>query len=517
MKRFSIAAAALAAALTIACGGGSEKSAGGAGDTAGKPLVIAFDTSPTNLDARVGADQASGRVFDLVYAGLVKFTPESGHAPDLAEKWEIAPDGKTLTFHLRPNLKFQDGRPLTAKDVEFTYTSMMAESFNSPKKSGYASVASFKAVDDRTFVITMNEPNAGMLDNLTVGIVPQGADANAFKTKPIGAGPYKVVEFRPDDRVVLQGFDGYHGGAPKIRDVTIRIIPDATTRVLELRNGSIDFVLNAVPYDMVPRFTSGGEFQVIEEPGSAYQYLAFNMRDPILKDVRVRRAVAHGIDRERIVKDLLLGHGRIAESMLPAAHWAGATNLPTYPYDVNRAKQLLDEAGRRDPDGDGPQPRFKLVYKTSTDAEANQQAQMIQQMLRQIGVEVEIQSNEFGTFLEDVQKGNFQLFSLRRAGVADPDFYSAIFSQEALPPEGQNRGYYVNPELDRLLEQARATFDQGQRKQLYQQVQQTLATDLPYVSLYHRANIAIMKKGLTGFEMYPSGFLLSVPKMSWTN
>ncbi len=516
MKRISIAALALAAAFAVACGGGSEtKEAGGAapGD---KPLVIAFDTSPTNLDARVGADQASGRVFDLIYASLVKFTPESGHAPDLAERWEVAPDGRTMTFHLRPNLKFQDGRPLTAKDVEYTYTSMMAEAFNSPKKSGYATVESFQAVDDRTFVIRFKEPNAGMLDNLTVGIVPRGTDANAFKTRPIGAGPYKVVDFRPDDRVVLEAFPGYYGGAPKIRNVTIRIIPDATTRVLELRNGSIDFVLNAVPFDMVPRFKNSDDFQVIEEPGSAYQYLAFNLRDPLLKNVKVRQAIAHGIDRERIVNDLLLGHGRIAESMLPSTHWAAATNLPTYPYDVNRAKQLLDEAGRRDPDGDGPQPRFRLVYKTSTDPEANQQAQMIQQMLRQIGVEVVIQSNEFGTFLEDVQKGNFQLFSLRRAGVSDPDFYSAIFSQEALPPEGQNRGYYVNPEVDRLLVQARSTFDQAQRKQLYQQVQQILARDLPYVSLFHRSNILIAKNGLTGFQMYPSGFLLSVPQMAWT-
>lgn len=513
MRRISIAALSLAAMLALACGGGSEKKAGGG--AAEKALVIAFDTSPTNLDARVGSDQASGRVFDLIYAGLVKFTPESGHAPDLAEAWEVSPDGKTMTFHLRPNVKFQDGRPLTAKDVEYTYTSLMADAFNSPKKSGYSTVESFQAVDDRTFVIHFTEPNAGMLDNLTVGIVPQGADAEAFKARPIGAGPYKVVDFRPDDRVVLQAFDGYYGGAPKIDDVTIRIIPDATTRVLELRNGSVDFVLNATPFDMVSRFRSGDDFQVVEEPGATYQYLAFNLRDPILEDVKVRRAIAHGIDREGIVKDLLLGHGRVAESMLPQSHWAAAANLPTYPYDVDRAKQLLDEAGRRDPDGEGPKPRFRIVYRTSTDAEANQQAQIIQQMLRQIGVEVEIQSNEFGTFLEDVQKGNFQVFSLRRAGVSDPDFYSAIFSAGALPPEGQNRGYYVNPELDRLLEQARATFDQGQRKQLYGQVQQILARDLPYVSLFHRSNIAIMKKGLTGYVTYPSGFLLSVPQMAW--
>jgi peptide/nickel transport system substrate-binding protein len=514
MKRISIAALSLAAMFAFACGG-SERGAGAGAAAADKPLVVAFDTSPTNLDARVGNDQASGRVFDLIYAGLVKFTPESGHAPDVAERWEVAEDGRTMTFHLRPNLTFQDGRPLTAKDVQYTYTSLMEDAFNSPKKSGYSSVASFEAPDDRTFIIRLTEPNAGMLDNLTLGIVPQGADTDSFKTRPIGAGPYKVAEFRTDDRVVLQAFDGYHGGAPNIKNVTIRIIPDATTRVLELRNGSVDLVLNAVPFDMISRFDDADGFKVIEEPGSTYQYLAFNLRDPVLRDVRVRQAIAHGIDRERIVKDLLLGHGRVTESMLPSTHWAAATSLPAYPYDVNRAKQLLDQAGHRDPDGGGPQPRFKLNYRTSTDAEANQQAQIIQQMLRQIGIEVDILSNEFGTFLEDVQKGNFQMFSLRRAGVSDPDFYSVIFGSDALPPEGQNRGTYVNPQLDRILEQGRRTFDQEQRKQLYQQAQQILARDLPYVSLFHRSNIAVMKEGLTGFAMYPSGFLLSVPQMRW--
>jgi len=507
MKR-SVVILGLALSL-IACGGRKETAEGGEDEA----LVIPFSNSPTNLDARVGNDDASGRIFDLVYAGLVKVSPDGGWDPDLAERWET-PDDRTIVFHLKPGAKFQDGRPVRARDIKWTFESMMADDFVSPKKSGYATVAAFEAPDDQTFIVRLKEPNAGIFDNLTYLAVPEGSDANAFKNKPIAAGPYKVVEFRPDDRVVLEAFDGYHGGAPKIKKVIARVIPDATTRVLEMQKGSVNFEINNVPYDTVPRFEKDADFKVVKEPGAVYQYLAFNLRDPILKKKPVRQAIAHAIDRDRIIRDLLLGNGVATDSMFPQKHWARAADLPTFGYDPQKAKQLLDAAGHRDPDGDGPQPRFKLLYKTSTDVEANQMAEIIQQMLREVGIAVEIQSNEFGTFFEDIQKGNFQLFSLRRAGIADPDFYSVIFHSKSLPPEGQNRGYFINPRVDALIEQGRSTFDRAKRKTAYDEVQAILADELPYISLFHRYNIAIMRKNVSGFEMYPSGFLLSVPKMS---
>jgi peptide/nickel transport system substrate-binding protein len=499
--------------LIAACGGGENKQAGGAGGANQDALVIAFSSSPTNLDPRVGNDNSSGRIQEMTCSGLVNFTEGFEYIPDLAERWET-PDDRTITFHLRPNLKFQDGRPLTAKDVKFTYDSLMAENFTSSKKAGYAAVQGIEAPDDRTVVFRLKEPNGGLFANLNLGIVPQGADTNVFKTKPVCAGPYKVTEFRTDDRVVLEGYDQFHGGAPKIKRVVIRVIPDATTRVLELRRGSVNFEINNIPMDTVKGFENNADFTVMKEAGALYQYLAFNLRDPILKKKEVRQAIAHAIDRERIIRDLLLGYGNITESLFPQGHWAYVGGLTSYNYDPNRAKQLLDQAGHRDPDGDGPRPRFKLIFKTSTDVEANQRAQMIQQMLRQVGVDLEIQSNEFGTFYEDISKGNFQLFSLSRGGVPDPDFYQVIFHTDSFPPEGQNRGYYSNPRVDQLIEEGRATFDREKRKAIYAEIQKTLADELPYISLYHQTNIAVMRDYVKGFEMYPSGFLLSVPKMT---
>lgn len=479
-----------------------------------RPLRIAFDGSPTNLDSRVGNDQNSGRIFDLIYIGLVHVATDGTYEPIAAESWEM-PDDTTIVFKMRPGLIFHDGSPLTARDVKYTYDSLMSEGFPGAKSSGYADVTSIETPDDQTVVFHLAQANAGIFDNLTLGIVPEGADTEVMKEKPIGAGPYQLVEYRVDERVRLRGFKDYWKGPPGIENVVIRVVPDATTRILELRKGTIDFELNAIPYDAVKLFTKIDEFQVMSKPGSQYQYLAFNLRNQYLKNLKVRQALAHAIDRERIVRDLLLGFGEVTDSLLPSDHWAHAENLASYEYDAEKAKRLLDEAGYPDPDGEGPQPRFRLSFRTSTDTEANLQAQMIQQMLSLVGIDVDIQSNEFGVFYEDISKGNFDMFSLKWAGVNDPDFYTYIFLSENIPPTGLNRGYYINPRIDDLIERGRVTYDREERKAIYEEIQQIAARELPYYSLYHRSNVAVMKEGLRGFRMYPAGFLLALDEMYW--
>jgi peptide/nickel transport system substrate-binding protein len=493
----------------VACGG--EKKTGAAGGAADKnTLVIAFDGSPTNLDPRVGTDTYSGRIWDMSSSGLIKLTPSGDFTADIAQKWET-PDDKTIVFHLNPAAKFQDGRPITAKDFKFTFDSMMAPAFQSAKKSGYSAVASFDAPDDHTFILKLKEPNAGIFDNLPYALVPQGADPAVFAKLPILSGAYRVTEFKTDERVTLKAFDGWVGGKPKIPNVVVRIIPDATTRVLELRRGTVNFEINSVPYDQVDPFKNNPDFKVMTSHGGAYQYIAFNLKDPVLAKKEVREAIAFAIDRERIVRDLLHGYGSVTDTMFPPGHWARADNLPTHPFDPNKAKQLLDAAGYKQ---SGSAPRFKLVFRTSTDAESNQQAEMIQQMLKDVGIDMQIQSSEFGTFMEDIKNGRFQMFSLRRAGISDPDFYYTIFHSKSLAPNGQNRGYFVNPRVDQLIEQGRSTFDRAKRKAAYDEVQKIVAEELPYVSLYHRDNVAIMRSNVDGFQMYPSGFLLSVPEMT---
>ena len=506
-------AIAAAVALLAACGGGEKKAAGGSGGAADR-LVIGLKSSPSNLDPRVGTDNASGRIFDLCCRGLIRVTPEMDYAPDVAQSWET-PDDKTVIFHLNPNAKFQNGQPVTAQDVKWTYDSTMADGFVSSKKSGYSAVQSIEAPDAKTVVFKLKEPNGGLFDNLNMGIVPQGTDTNTAKNRPISVGPYKVVNFRTDEQVDLEADEHFYGGAPKIKKATVRIIPDATTLVLEMRRGSLNLEINQIPFENVAEFEKDPKYQVIKKPGSVWQYLAFNLKDPIVSNVQVRRAIAHAIDRQRIVTDLLRGHGVPSDTMFGEGHWARANNLPTYAYDPAKAKQLLDAAGYKDPDGDGPKPRFKLTFKTSTDTEAALRAEMIQQMLQQVGIQVEIQTSEFTTFFAEIGKGNFQMYSLSRNGIADPDFYYVIFYSKNIPPEGQNRGYYNNPKIDQLIMQGRSTFDRAKRKQIYGDVQRIVQEDLPYISLYHQINVAIMDKNLQGYTMYPAGFWLGIPAMSW--
>jgi len=504
MRKFMIL---VCVALLAGCGGGGEKKAA-AGDK--DTLVIAFDSSPANLDPRVGTNANDGRIWDMAASGVIKLTPTGDFTGDLADKWET-PDDKTIVFHLNPNAKFQDGRPVTAKDLKYTFDSMIPESFNSPKRSGYASVQSFEAPDDHTFIVRLKEPNAGIFDNFPYLAVPQGADPAVYARKPVLAGAYQVTEFKVDERVTMKAFDGWIGGKPKIANVIVRVIPDATTRVLEMRRGSINFEINSIPYDQVEPFKKNPDFKVVTSHGGAYQYICFNLKDPILSKKEVRQALAHAIDRNRIVRDLLHGYGAVTDTMFPPGHWARAENLPSFGYDPNKAKQLLDAAGYKQ---NGTAPRFSLTMKTSTDEEMKQQAEMIQQMLKEIGVDLQIQTSEFGTFMDDVKNGRFQMFSLRRSGISDPDFYYTIFHSKSLAPNGQNRGYYINPKADQLIEQGRSTFDRAKRKAAYDELQQILADDLPYISLYHRDNVAIMRSNIDGFVMYPNGFLISIPEMS---
>ncbi|HVR39650.1 MAG TPA: ABC transporter substrate-binding protein [Thermoanaerobaculia bacterium] len=501
----------IALALTLilaACGGKETKTT-----PANKPLIAEIQSSPTNLDPRVGNDNVSGRIFDLCCRGLIQVTPNLDYAPDLAT-WTI-PDDKTIVFKLDPNAKFQNGQAVTAEDVKWTYESVLDPSFVSTKKSGYSAVDHIEAPDPHTIIFKLKEPNGGLFDNLNMGIIPKGSDANAMKTAPIGFGPYRVVNYSTDEFVELEAFDDYIGGAPAIKRLTLRIIPDGTTRVLELRRGSVDFEVNQIPFENVAEFEKSAKHQVVKKPGSVWQYLAFNLHDPILKKVEVRRAIAHAIDRDRIVQDLLRGLGVPTDSMFAQGHWARAENLPTYPFDPAKAKQLLDQAGYRDPDGDGPRPRFKLSFKTSTDIEANLRAQMMQQMLKNVGIDVSIQSSEFGVFFEDIGKGNFQMYSLARNGIGDPDFAYVIFHSSNIPPEGQNRGFYKNPRVDQLIMDGRHTFDRAKRKVIYAEMQKILQEDLPYLSLYHQINVAVMDKNLEGYTMYPAGFLLGVHKMKY--
>jgi peptide/nickel transport system substrate-binding protein len=276
-------------------------------------------------------------------------------------------------------------------------------------------------------------------------------------------------------------------------------------RGLERRKGTVDLIVNDLAPDIVHQLRQDGSSAVIESPGTDYQYLGFNMRDPILRDRRVRHAIGYAIDRDAIIRYLRRGLATPAVGILPPVCWAFEPDVFTFTHDPARARQLLDEAGYRDPDGNGPQPRLTLSLKTSSAEFTRLQAAVIQEDLRDVGIALDLRSYEFATLYEDVQKGNFQMFTLQWVGVTDPDMLRRVFYSRQVPPAGLNRGHFSNPEVDRLIDAATVSLDDSERRRLYGEAQRLIAYESPYISLWYKVNVAVADPRLRHVDVNPAG------------
>ena len=327
-------------------------------------LVMIIESSPTNLDPRVGLDAQSERIDDLIFDDLLTRDAHLNVTPGLAERWDI-PDPLTYVFHLHHGVKFHDGRALTARDVKWTFDSLLQGKIRSTKSAVYRFVDHIEAADDNTVVFHLKEPFATLLWNLSdgaIGIVPYGS-GDEISRQPIGSGPFRFVSAEQDKEVVLTRNDGYWGVKPRLPGVRFIVVPDTTTRALELRKGSADIAINALTSDMVLTLEHDPNLSVMHAPGTVLAYMAFNLRDPILKDFRVRQALAFAIDRGPMLEYLLRGFGRPANSVLPPESWAYNGDVPAYNHDLARARRLLEQAGYPEING----VRFHLTMKSSTE------------------------------------------------------------------------------------------------------------------------------------------------------
>ena len=473
-------------------------------------LILALRAAPNNLDPRIGTDEPSARVAQLVFSSLLDFGDDLRVKPNLATLEN--PDPLTYIAHVRRDVKFHDGRLLTAKDVVYTFGSLLDPNFITPYKGAYRLLQSVRALDDYTVEFKLKEPFASFpIQLVTPPIVPDGA-GEALRSHPVGTGPYEFVRYATDDQVVLRAFKDYYEGPPKNSGVILKIVPDDTMRGLELRKKSVDMVWNDMLPDVTYQLEKGGEVRVARSAGLDLSYIGFNMRDPVVSDRRVRQAIAYAIDRDAIVNYLRRGLARPAASVLPEQSWAYEPGVRHYTHDPARAKQLLDEAGYPDPDGDGPLPRLYLSLKVGTSEEVRLQATVIQQDLARVGIDLDIRSYEFATFYADVLKGNFQLFSLQWIGGAlvDPDILRRIFHSTEVPPTGFNRGYYNNPKVDRLIELATSATSEPQRKAYYAEAQKIIADDAAYVPIWFKVNSIVAQPSLGGLHMNPVGDFIAL-------
>ena len=467
-------------------------------------VVFLIESSPSNLDPRIGTDAQSEHIDELLFDGLVARDARFHFTPALAERWE-QPDSLTLIFHLRAGVRFHDGRLLTARDVQWTIDSMRTGKIITAKAATYAAVDHLETPDDHTVIFHLKRADNFLLTNLStgaMGIVPQGSGRD-FWLHPVGTGPFRFVSQQIDQNVVVERNSLSWSVVPKIERVRFAVVPDAITESLELEKGSGDLAVNSLPMDTLPVLAVRPHLAIEAVPGTQIQYLGFNFRDPLLKDTRIRQAIACAIDRNLIVRTLQQGRARPASSLLPTTHWAFTDDVAHYDYDPARAAHLLDQVGFK-PGANGV--RLHLTMKTSTDEGTRLLAAVLQQQLAAVGIALELRSYEYATFYSDVTRGAFQLYSLRWIGGNEqPDIFSYAFSTARFSPQGANRGHYSNPQLDALLDDASSSADTVRRRADYVQAQQILARDLPAINLWYRDTVVVHNRRLSRVAPTPSG------------
>ncbi|HEX8846876.1 MAG TPA: ABC transporter substrate-binding protein [Pyrinomonadaceae bacterium] len=486
-------------------------------------IVIALSDKISTLDP-IGSptvDAASERIRALIFNSLVKKNEKFDYIPDLATEITRSEDGLSYTFTLHDGVTFHDGRPLTSGDVKYTIEAVLASSsgkaasfFEGTGESKQGFVTGIEAPDPRTVIIRLRKPWLGLLSNLVpIGIVPKDSAAEQ-KTRPLGSGPFKFVSYDSAQQVIsVEANPNYWEGAPKVGALQVRVIEDANALQAELKSGGVS--LAPLPTNLTPdafkALEQDSKLQVIQFPGANVVYLGFNVQKPPLDNVKLRQAIAYAIDRETLIRDLLLGQAKIAHSILPEKSWAFSPGHK-YGFDPEKAKQLLDEAGFRDPDGDGPQMRLpqSINFKiTSASAATRQYVDVIRDYLKRVGIPVEVEMLETNTLLAQLKTGDFQMMTLRWVGGnQDPIFLKDIFYSTEVPTQdraGRNRSRYRNPELDRILEEAVNTADREKALGLYRQAQEIISNELPMLPLWYPANMVVANRMVGSIKVDGSG------------
>ncbi|MFN2453914.1 MAG: ABC transporter substrate-binding protein [Pyrinomonadaceae bacterium] len=504
-------------------------------------FVFALPDNIATLDPLGGSSTtvSSERLRQLMFNSLVRKNEKFEYVGELASDFKRSEDGLSITFILRDNVKFHDNTPFTSADAKYTIETLLASNTGKSASffegSGAAKqpfITGLDAPDARTLVVHLRhdsffEFNQIISNLVAVGIIPQGS-ASTQKDKPVGTGAFKFTSYDSSQQVLeLEGNENYWEGAPQIKNLRVRVIADAGALQAELKSGRVDCVSMDAASNLSPDAFKSLEqdpnLQVKQFPGANILYLGFNTQSAPLNNARVRQAVAYAIDREGIIRDLLLGRAQIAHSILPEESWAFAAGQK-YSYNPEQAKKLLDEAGFRDPDSDGPQMRFPqpLVLKISSSSGSTRQySGVIQNSLKQIGVPLEIVALETNTLTDQLLKGQYQM-TIRSwvGGNQDPIFLRDLFLSTEIPTQdraGRNRSRYNNPELDALLLKAVNTADRAESGKLYAQAQDTLSRDLPMMPLWYPAYLVIARKGVGNIQIRGDGNLEFMRRLTVEN
>ncbi len=484
-----------------------------------KTLVFGRGGDSVSLDPAHEDDGESLAPCEMIYDTLVQFKEGTTEVePGLADRYEVSDDGLSYTFHLHPDVKFHDGTPCDAVAVVFSFERQRDPEHPFHKLGGAYKywgnmgmsdiVAKVEAVDPLTVKFTLKRPEAPFLANLAMhfcSIVSPAAVrkwGEDYGRHPTGTGPFKFASWDPRQKIVLAKNPGYFKGAPEIDKLIYRVIPEANTRLMELKGGSIQGFDNPSPFQL-KAVENDPVISVLTKPGMNVGYLAMNCRKKPFDDIRVRQAVAHAIDKQAIIADLYQGMGVAAKNPLPPSVWGYDDTVEDYPYDPAKAKELLDAAGV----SDGfettlyamPNPR---PYMPSPE----KVAEAIIADLAKVGIRAKMVTYDWATYLAKTEAGEHDMALLGWSGDnGDPDnFLYVLLSKEATNPPATNIAFWEDDDFSTLVKQAKQETDKAKRADLYRQAQQIFHRETPWVPLAHSVQVILMSKRVRGFTLYPT-------------
>ncbi len=467
-------------------------------------LIISSTGDASFLNPILAQDAASSGINSFIFNGLIKYNRNlDGFVGELAESWKLKGGAEPeMTFHLRKGVLWHDGKEFTAHDVKFTYDKIMDPKTNTVRRSSYESVKKAEVLDPYTFRVTYKQPFSPGLESWGIGIIPkhllENKDINTalFNRRPVGTGPFRFVEWVSDEKVVLEANPRYFEGKPDLDGIIYRIIPEAALNEMEILTREVDYS-SIYPYEFA-RMNKIPSLKVYTQPMLGYTYLGYNLKNPLFQDKKVRRALTHAINREEIVQYVLYGLGMVATGPFPNQLWYWNPDVKPIPYDPQKARELLAEAGWKNTNGDGVLERdgkpfrFTLITNSGNDIRRDV-AVLVQRQLREIGIDVTLELYEWSVFVKDfIDARHFDASILGWGLSVDPDAYEIWHSSQI--EKGFNFTSYRNPEVDRLLEEGRREYDHEKRKRIYWRIHQLIAEDQPYTFLFVPLSLSALQK-----------------------